>query len=189
MINCTTFKTYIINKLKITCFLLGLVLLSGCNSDRENAFLELTTLEIEDPVRHYYPIVRGLELNIVVKVTNTGNHALKIYNVLPSCGCTLAEYRKRAIAPGDSGFIQLKYDSTKNVGKVGVYTTIVANTKQHSHTVYFDLNVVPDALYTKDYEELYQIKKDEEGLVQELIEGKTNQRGYIVDSTEVQKYK
>ncbi|QYJ68011.1 DUF1573 domain-containing protein [Flavobacterium litorale] len=173
----------------LLCCVSAALVVQGCKSDRENAFLDLTTMEIEDPVRHYYPIVRGLEQNIVVKVTNTGKNPLKIYKVLPSCGCTIAKFSTKAVAPGNDAFIQLKYDSTKNVGKVGVYTTILANTKEHSHTMYFDINVVPDALYTKDYEELYHIKLEEEGLTQELVEGKTNQRGYIIDSTNVQKYK
>ncbi|AXG74404.1 DUF1573 domain-containing protein [Flavobacterium arcticum] len=171
------------------CCILGAVVLQGCKSDRENAFLELTTMEIEDPVRHYYPIIQGLEQNIIVKVTNTGDNALMLYKVLPSCGCTIATFTTHAIAPGSEGFIKLKYDSTKNIGHVGIYTTVLANTKEHSHTIYFDINVVPDALYTKDYEELYQMKREEEGTTQELVEGETNQRGYIIDSTEVQKYK
>lgn len=163
--------------------------MQSCKSDRENAFLELTTMEIEDSIRHYYPILQGLEQNIVVKITNTGENPLKIYKVLPSCGCTLAEFGTRAIAPGNNAFIQLKYDSTKNIGDVGIYTTILANTKHRSHTMYFDINVVPNSLHTKDYEELYHQKKEDEGWTQELVEGKTNQRGYLVDTTGVRKYK
>ena len=171
------------------CCIFGAVLLQGCKNDRENAFLELTTMEIEDPVRHYYPIIQGLEQNIVVKITNTGENPLKLYKVLPSCGCTIATFTTHAIAPGNDGFVELKYDSTKNIGEVGIYTTVLANTKQHSHTIYFDIHVVPDALYTKDYEELYHIEQEKRGGLQELVEGKTNERGYIVDSTGVQKYK
>lgn len=169
--------------------LLPVLLLSGCNrGDVENEFLPKTTIEIEDPVRHYYPILQGQKQNIVVKVTNTGEEALKIHKVLPSCGCTLASYPKNAIAPGGVAFIEMEYNSTKNIGIVGIYTTIIANTKKHHHTIYFDINVVPDALYTKDYEELYHIEQEKRGGLQELVEGKTNQRGYVVDSTEVRKY-
>lgn len=180
----------IINFKKVLCLTILVVasLLQGCKSDRENAFLELTTMEIEDSIRHYYPILQGLEQNIVVKITNTGENPLKLYKVLPSCGCTTAEFTERAIAPGNSGFIELKYNSIKNIGKVGIYTTIIANTKKRSHTMYFDIHVVPDALYTKDYEELYHIQEEEKGGLQEMVEGETNQRGYVVDSTEVQKY-
>ncbi len=170
--------------------LLALTLLTGCRrGESENEFLAKTTIEIEDPVRHYYPILQGQKQNVIMKITNTGDEPLKIYKVLPSCGCVLAKYPKNAIAPGNYGLIEMEYNSIKNIGKVELYTTIIANTKKHHHTVYFDLNVVPDALYTKDYEELYHIQMEEEksGL-QELVEGETNQRGYVVDSTEVRKF-
>lgn len=174
----------------IPVLLVLLSLLAGCRrGESENAYLDLTTIEIEDPVRHYYPILQGQKQNIVVKITNTGDEPLKIYKVLPSCGCTIAKFTSRAIAPGNEAFIEMEYNSIKNIGMVDIYTTILANTKQHSHTFYFDINVVPDALYTKDYEELYHIEQEEEkGGVLELVEGKNNQRGYLVDSTEVRKY-
>jgi hypothetical protein len=189
--NKNTMKSNI-SKLAHTCRALACFIafigVSGCQGSGENAFLELTTMEIEDPVRHYYPILQGLEQNIVIKVTNTGEHPLKLFKVLPSCGCTIAEFTTHAIAPGNEGFIELKYNSNKNIGKVGVYTTIIANTEKHSHTTYFDIHVVPDALYTKDYEELYHIEQEKKGGLQEMVEGQTNERGYIVDSTEVRKY-
>lgn len=169
--------------------LLAMTMLTGCNrGDGENEFLAKTTIEIEDPVRHYYPILQGQKQNIIVKVTNTGDEPLKIHKVLPSCGCTIASYPKNAIAPGNVALIEMEYNSIKNIGKVGIYTTLIANTNKHHHTIYFDLNVVPDALYTKDYEELYHIQEEEKGGLQELVEGETNERGYIVDSTEVHKY-
>lgn len=172
-----------------TCFFA--LMLAGCGGDGENALLEPTTIEIEDPLRHYYPIIQGQKQNIVVKITNTGDEPLKIFNVLPSCGCTLAKFPKNAIAPDNYGLIEMEYNSTKNIGYVGIYTTIIANTKIKSHTIFFDLYVVPDALYTKDYEELYQIEMEKEkGLgIQKMVDGETNQRGYIVDSTGVRKFK
>ena len=173
----------------IAMLLISVISLSGCkNTDTENQFLAKTTMEIEDPVRHYYPILQGLKQNIVVKVTNTGDEPLKIYKVLPSCGCTIAKFSTSAIAPGNDAFIEMEYDSNKNIGYVGIYTTIIANTEKHHHTMFFDLNVVPESLHTKDYEELYHIEQEKKGGLQELVEGKTNERGYLVDSTEVRKF-
>lgn len=174
----------------ILILLVVMLILSGCgHSDGENPFFEKTTIDIEDPVRHYYPILQGQKQNITVKIKNTGEHPLKIFKVLPSCGCLLVKFTDNAIAPGNEGLLEMEYNSTKNIGKVALHTTFVANTKDHYHTVYFDLNVVPDALYTKDYEELYHIEQEKKGGLQELVEGKTNERGYLVDSTEVRKFK
>lgn len=169
--------------------LLAVLFITGCEkSDKENQFLAKTTMQIDDPVRHYYPVLQGLKQNIIVKVTNTGNEPLKIHKVLPSCGCTIAKFSTSAIAPGNDGFIQMEYDSTKNIGYVGIYTTIIANTDKHHHTMFFDINVVPESLHTKDYEELYRIEQEKKAGVDEAVEGGTNQRGYVVDSTEVRKF-
>ena len=40
--------------------------------------MEYTTVEIKDPVRHYYPILRGQELIIIGKLTNTAARGLDI---------------------------------------------------------------------------------------------------------------
>jgi hypothetical protein len=161
---------------------------TGCRKNEpaeENAFLALTTIKIEDPVRHYYPVAQGVKQNISIKVTNTGDKPLKIFKVLQSCVCTIAKLTKSEVAPGEDAYIELEYNSNKNIGYVGVYTTITANTKKHYHTTFFDLNVVPDALYTKDYEELYRLEREKEGGPKDLVEGETtSQKGYEAETDE-----
>jgi hypothetical protein len=175
--------------LAFSCLLL--LALGGCKKSEsgENAFLALTTMSIEDPVRHYYPVLQGVKQKITVKVTNTGREPLKLYKVQPSCGCTIAKFPDHAIAAGEDAFIDLEYDSNKNIGYVGIYTTISANTKEHYHTVFFDLNVVPDALYTKDYEELHHIEEEKKLLDKDGKEGNGagNGRDYVVDSIQPKK--
>lgn len=46
------------------------------------------------------------------KFTNAGSAKLVINSVRTSCGCTVAEYPKDAIAPGGSGVITLTYNAT-----------------------------------------------------------------------------
>ncbi len=178
--------------IKIITIITLLLIINSCKQDnQENKFLHKTTLRVVDSIRHYYPILRGKKLNMIVKVENTGDYPLKIYNVLPSCGCTLATFPKRAIPVGSFGLIQMEYESSKNIGYVGVYTTIVANTKKTSHTIFFDLNVIPNPLYTKDFEEIYTDKqKKEKSLIKSMVDGDINQRDYVTDTIpRVQSYK
>ncbi|RWW91763.1 DUF1573 domain-containing protein [Flavobacterium cerinum] len=162
--------------------LLLIILLSGCQNDTNPN--GLTTITIEDPIRHYSPVIQGQEQDIVVKVFNTGDNLLKISKVYPSCGCTIAKFPESAIAPGKFGLIELKYNSNKNIGYVGVYTTIVTNSKKRSETVFFDLNVVPDADYTKDYEELHSLKNEKIGLTQTSSTDQFLKKGYTTNSYE-----
>jgi len=160
-----------------------LLSVSGCKTD--DAATELTTIDIEDPVRHYSPVVQGEEQDINIRILNTGENLLRISKVYPSCGCTIAKFPETAIAPGKAGIIELKYNSNKNIGYVGVYTTIVTNTKEKSNTVFFDLNVVPDADYIKDYEELYFEEHYEESApIEKINYEKPVKRGYTIGSSE-----
>ena len=175
----------------VVVILLYTLVVSCKKESAENPLLALTTMEIEDAYRKYYPIQQGQMLNVVVKVENTGEKPLKIFNVLPSCGCTLVKFPK-AIAPGRFGLIQMEYNSIKNIGHVGIFTTLITNTPERTHTIYFETHVVPNSLYTKDYEELYfEQMRDEKGFMHEAVDGKANERGYIIfnDSTEIRKYK
>lgn len=169
---------FYLNSFVLLSLLVGIS--SGCKSDHSD---KLTTMKIEDPYRTYHPVVQGQILKINIKVQNTGDDQLRITNVLPSCGCTTAKF-PRVIGAGDFGMIEMEYNSIKNIGQVGFHTTIIANTKEKSHTFFFETNVVPDAQYTPDYEELYEAQKQSEnGSIKEMVDGSNNQKAYIVDSS------
>lgn len=128
-------------------------LLTGCRQR-----VEYTTVEIKDPVRHYYPILRGQELVIIGKLTNTGSIPLVIEDVQPSCGCIVTDFKGRMmIPPGQFMFVTIRYDSKKNVGKVEHAVRFWGNILPDGMAqMRFDVNVVPDASYHHDYEELYE---------------------------------
>lgn len=129
----------------IACFMLAV----GCKTPTLTA-----SMEIEDSVRTYRPILQGDKQDTIVKVKNTGETTLKIEDVLPSCACTDAKILNSLFPLGKTGYIQMKFDSSKNIGYAGVYTTIVANTSQKYHTPFFEINVVPDANKNLDHEEI-----------------------------------
>lgn len=167
--------------------ILAISLLSACSENKNGS---ITTVKIEDPERKYFPILQGQRQNINVKVFNTGQNPLKISAVYPSCGCTVAKYPTKLIPVGEYGTIEMEYNSNKNLGYVGIYTTIKTNTKEGSQTFFFEINVVPDPHYTKDYEELYNADKEaNKSLVKELVDGAANQQGYTVDPKQMRKFK
>lgn len=57
---------------------------------------------------------------------NTGSDPLLINRVKATCGCTVAEWTKEAIAPGEKGVVKVKFDPKKFSGyfskRVSVYT-------------------------------------------------------------------
>jgi hypothetical protein len=142
--------------------------------------VERTKMEIEDPERHYYPILRGSEISTTYKFYNRGNEPLIIYDVQASCGCITIDYPSNSVGKDDFGFITLDYDSAKNIGYVEFFVTIVANTENDIFTtIKFDLNVVTSAHYTQDYEEIY-LERRKDKLASE-VDGNLTQQGYYTD--------
>lgn len=43
------------------------------------------------------------------------------------------------------------------------------------------MHVVPQSLYTKDYEEMFQEEKDKNANIEDLVDGDENNKGYYMD--------
>lgn len=144
-----------------------------------------TNIAVEDSIRHYYPIRQGQQLSIVYEIENKGPEPLYISDIQPSCGCIILEQdAERAIPPGGSSFLHMKYNSNKNVGHVQHTVRIFGNIAPNGLTVLkFDVNVVPDADYTRDYEQLFKEYNIKNGIVDDIVGGKERDKGYYIDST------
>lgn len=166
-------------------------LMSSCNWGESKENLAKTKIKFKDSVRHYFAIPQGKEQTAAFKFFNVGENPLSILEVQTSCGCAKADYPTRLIEPGGEGVIVIKFDSHKYLGYSEVFITVRANTDPVSfHTLIFDLNVVPDAHYIKDYEEVYKEREEKEGngSVKEMVEGDETEAGYYIDSTEATTY-
>lgn len=149
----------------------------------------LVDVKIIDPVRHYYPIVQGQELNIVVKLENKSDYPFKITDILTSCGCVVLKKGNFDVIPAQStGFVELTYNSNKNIGLVNHYIYFYGNlNKVDKLETNFDVHVVPDALYTPDYEELYRKEVEKKGGVKSFVDGNENEKGYYVSLDDEEK--
>jgi hypothetical protein len=67
--------------------------------------------------------------------TNTGKEDLIIEDCKGSCGCTVPEWPKDPIKPGQSAAIKVKFDSTKKEKDQEKSVTITANTEPDLKTV------------------------------------------------------
>ncbi|MFK7969947.1 MAG: DUF1573 domain-containing protein [Bacteroidia bacterium] len=59
--------------------------------------------------------------------TNNGSEPLQIQNARASCGCTTPAYSKEPIAPGESGEIQVEFNSKGRVGLQNKTVTVTGN--------------------------------------------------------------
>ena len=64
---------------------------------------------------------------------NAGKVKLYVTQIEVGCGCTEPEWTQEAIAPGESGYIILTYDSKEDIGKIEKYATVVHNGEGYSY--------------------------------------------------------
>jgi len=77
----------------------------------------------------YGEIAKGSDGVRVFEFTNTGNEPLIITDVKSTCGCTVPKKPEAPIAPGDTGKIEVKYD-TKRVGHIRKTVTVYSNAEE-----------------------------------------------------------
>ena len=73
-------------------------------------------------------IKQGEFVNYTFKFTNNGTEPLTISNASASCGCTVPQWPREAIAPGATGEIVVRFDSKGKSGQQSPVITVVANT-------------------------------------------------------------
>jgi outer membrane biosynthesis protein TonB len=73
-------------------------------------------------------IKQGEIVNYTFKFTNNGTEPLTISNASASCGCTVPQWPREAIAPGATGEIVVRFDSKGKSGQQSPVITVVANT-------------------------------------------------------------
>ncbi|NSL91077.1 DUF1573 domain-containing protein [Chitinophaga solisilvae] len=73
-------------------------------------------LSFEEKVHNFGEITQGEKVEYSFKFTNTGNKELLIEDAISSCGCTVPEWPKAPIKPGESGFMKVIFDSNGKSG-------------------------------------------------------------------------
>jgi len=99
----------------------GLVAVSVKAQDK-TAKIEFKTETID-----YGKVERGGDGVRTFEFTNTGDAPLVISNVKSSCGCTIPKKPEDPIAPGETGQIEVKYDTKRPAGPFRKAITVTSN--------------------------------------------------------------
>ncbi len=83
-------------------------------------------IEFKTDTIDYGTIEKGSNGVRVFEFTNTGNEPLIISKVNSSCGCTIPKKPEAPILPGDTGEIEVKYD-TNRVNPIRKTITVISN--------------------------------------------------------------
>lgn len=92
---------------------------------------------------------------------NTGDAPLLISNVQTSCGCTTPDWTRDTIMPGESGFVDAKYETINRIGSFNKSVTVYSNAA-NSPFVHLDISgevykekSSADGIPVPDYGKLY----------------------------------
>ena len=83
-------------------------------------------IEFKTDTIDYGTIAKGSDGVRVFEFTNTGDEPLIISQVKSSCGCTIPKKPKDPILPGQTGEIEVKYD-TNRVNPIRKTITVISN--------------------------------------------------------------
>ncbi|MBL6962602.1 MAG: DUF1573 domain-containing protein [Bacteroidetes bacterium] len=101
---------------------------SGKNNNKQ------AVLTFRTETHDFERVIEGAKVSYAFKFTNTGTGDLIINNCVPSCGCTVPEFPKQPIKPGESEFIKIIFDSKGREGifekNISVYSNTIPNVRQ-----------------------------------------------------------
>ena len=120
-------------KLLKSYFCLTLILCSGLVFAQEQNTIQQTEfptseLQFESTIFNYGTIESGETVQNIFTFTNTGTEPILIINAKGSCGCTVPDWPREPIAPGETGEFVVRFDSKNKVGFQSKRVTITANT-------------------------------------------------------------
>ena len=102
---------------------------------------KLPTMVFTDTTHDFGSINQGEKVSYTFKFKNTGNADLVISSAVGSCGCTVPHYPKGTIAAGDTGTVDVTFDSSGKQGKVLKTVTMVTNCQPATKMITITANI------------------------------------------------
>ncbi len=146
--------------MKKSLFLTAAFVAFGLFSCKDNATSKVaeenvTAAEQRDATMSTYPVIsfeeeqfdfgeidQGTHVEHIFKFTNTGDAPLVITRATSSCGCTVPEFTREAVAPGEEGELLVKFDGSGR-GTVSKNITVYTNTEKGNEMLRIKANVKP----------------------------------------------
>jgi hypothetical protein len=131
-----------------------LIIFAACGSEvsskdieasRDQGSQQVTTIQWLDSVRNFGNINEGQKLALSFRFKNTGDKPLVIESVTPACGCTLADYPKQPVQPGEEGEITGEFNSEGRQGHQHKEITVKTNTPARTQNLIFEVDVTGKA--------------------------------------------
>lgn len=134
--------THFKSTLSIVAFLVFALISSFGFSQEQATNNAIGVFEFEQEVIDYGTIQQNDNGLRTFKFTNKGTAPIVISKVKTTCGCTAPYYSKKAILPGESSMINIKY-ATNKVGGFAKSVTVFSNASEPQKRLKIKGNVLP----------------------------------------------
>ena len=125
-------------KTLLPILLASLVALQGCNqtggglirnpaSGSGKGDTRTAKIAFANPTYDFDKVDAGTIVKHTYHFANVGEGDLVISEARPSCGCTAPHYPRNPIAPGDSGVIDVEFNTENKAGEQNKTITIISN--------------------------------------------------------------
>lgn len=104
---------------------------------------EAPIMTFEEKEFDFGTIKEGDKVEHIFKFTNTGKSDLIIADAKGSCGCTVPQFKKEPIKPGETSTMTVTFDSTGKPGKQQKSVNITANTATGNELLTIKADVTP----------------------------------------------
>ncbi|MDD3876965.1 MAG: DUF1573 domain-containing protein [Bacteroidales bacterium] len=102
----------------------------------------LPVLKFDKTEHDFGQLIQGERVSYAFKFKNEGTSDLVIASANAGCGCTIPNYPRQPIAPGESGVVEVSFNTNGKSGFQNQRVSIVANTQPNTTVITIKANVV-----------------------------------------------
>ncbi len=108
----------------------------SCNNNSERkkepiSYHGKASIEFTDTIHDFGTLTEGEIAEYTFKFKNTGTAPLTIKNIITDCGCTVPEYDKKPVLPGEKAKIKVTFDSRGFRNNIYKTITVKTNAKKN----------------------------------------------------------
>ncbi|WP_107038556.1 DUF1573 domain-containing protein [Brumimicrobium mesophilum] len=114
----------------------------GDGAKSEGQIGQYTTVEVQD-FHNAGSVAKGEKVEFDIKMKNTGDYPLMIADISAACACTVSNFEKDPIQPGETTIINATIDTDETgKGVIKKPITVSANTRPSSTVIMLQATVI-----------------------------------------------
>ena len=110
-------------------------------SSSKNSKDIVPVFQFDNESHDFGTIIEGEKISFAFRFKNVGKGDLVIRAAQGSCGCTVPEYPKEPVKPGNGGIINVTFNSEGKEGHQEKTVTVISNTMPNTHVLTITGNV------------------------------------------------